>query len=125
MTSDDSLIINHDPDFKGLEIEKRTYAELLKFPLSNGEKIPTLREYLRAGMQKNNHTKLICEIKPSGISKERGKQIAVKVVSMVNELGAAKITEYISFDYDILLQVLAIEKTAITFYLAEIKIQHN
>src|SRR5687767_8558938 len=37
MTSDDSLIINHDPDFRGLEIEKSTYAELLKFPLSNGE----------------------------------------------------------------------------------------
>jgi glycerophosphoryl diester phosphodiesterase len=66
MTSDDSMVINHDPGFHKLEIEKTTYAQLLAFKLSNGEKIPTLREYLLAGKTNNPGTKLVVEIKPSG-----------------------------------------------------------
>ena len=76
MTADDSLVINHDPDYHKLPIEKINYADLAVFKLSNGEKLPTLREYILAGMKDNNATKLICEIKPSEISKERGTAIA-------------------------------------------------
>ena len=71
MTADDSLIVNHDPHYNKLLIEKTTYAELEKFKLSNGEKLPTLREYILAGIKNNTTTRLVCEIKPSA-SKERG-----------------------------------------------------
>lgn len=118
MTSDDSLVINHDPHFNGLEIEKQPYAILAKYTLKNGEKLPTLREYLLAGMTGNSHTRLVCEIKPSEISKERGKQIAVKVLSLVEELRAAPMVQYISFDYGILQQILQLNNKAITQYLA-------
>jgi glycerophosphoryl diester phosphodiesterase len=118
MTSDDSLVIDHDPHFNGLEIEKQLYATLIKKTLKNGEKLPTLREYLLAGLAANKHTRLVCEIKPSEISKERGKQIAVKVLSLVNELHAAHMVQYISFDYGILQQILQLNNKAITQYLA-------
>jgi beta-glucanase (GH16 family)/glycerophosphoryl diester phosphodiesterase len=118
MTADDSLVINHDPVFQGLEIEKQPYAALTKYKLGNGEKLPTLYEYLRAGLDGNQHTRLICEIKPSEISKERGKQIAVKVLQMITAMKAGSMVEYISFDYGILQQILAINKNAITHYLA-------
>lgn len=117
MTADDSLIINHDPHYNKLEIEKTTYTELTKFNLSNGEKLPTLREYILAGKVNNKDTKLICEIKPSGISKERGKAIAVKTVNLFKELKAAGNVIYISFDYDILKQILTVNPNANTQYL--------
>jgi glycerophosphoryl diester phosphodiesterase len=117
MTADDSLVINHDPDYNKLPIEKTNYADLIKFKLSNGEFFPTLKEYILAGMQNNTSTRLVCEIKPSTISKERGKLIAAKVVSLVHELKARHMVEYISFDYDILLKIIEIDPKAVTHYL--------
>jgi glycerophosphoryl diester phosphodiesterase len=117
MTSDDSLIINHDPHYNRLEIEKTTYSQLSATRLSNGEPLPLLRQYLLAGMEGNTHTRLVLEIKPSGISKERGKNIAGKCVALVQELGAAPITVYISFDYDILKKIKEVDGNAITQYL--------
>lgn len=117
MTADDSLIINHDPHYHKLEIEKTSFAELSAFKLSNGEKLPTLREYLLTGLANNQQTRLVLEIKPSGISKERGKLIAGKVVSLVRELKAEPMIVYISFDYDILKRIIEIDSKAITQYL--------
>ena len=117
MTADDSLIINHDPHFNKLEIEKTTYDVLVQHQLSNGEKLPTLREYLESGLTNNKHTRLVLEIKPSGISKERGKLIAERVVKMVKELEAVSMTVYISFDYDILKKIVELDPAASTQYL--------
>ena len=64
MTADEVLVVNHDGDFEGMEIEESTYAQLLTKKLPNGEKIPTLKEYLAEGM-KQTGTKLILEFKPS------------------------------------------------------------
>ena len=117
MTADDSLIINHDSSYHELPIEQTKYKDLFKLPLSNGEKLPTLREYLLAGTKEIHPTKLIIEIKPSEVSKERGKRIARKVVSLVHELNIQARVAYISFDYDILLEILKTDKQAITQYL--------
>jgi len=112
MTADDSLVINHDPHHNRLEIEKTSFAELRHFPLANGEPLPTLRSYLLAGMERNTHTRLVLEIKPSGISKERAKIIAGKVWQLVNELKAAPWIVYISFDYDILKELRRLDPQA-------------
>ncbi len=117
MTADDSLIINHDPHYNKLEIEKTSFTALSQFRLSNGEALPTLREYLIAGLAGNTQTRLVLEIKPSGISKERGRLIAEKVLSLVKELKAEPMIVYISFDYDILKKILEIDSKAITQYL--------
>jgi glycerophosphoryl diester phosphodiesterase len=112
MTADDSLVINHDPHHNRLDIEKTTFAELRHFPLANGEPLPTLRSYLLAGMDNNIHTRMVLEIKPSGISKERAKIIAGKVWQLVNELNAAPWIVYISFDYDILKELRRLDPQA-------------
>lgn len=117
MTADDSLIVNHDPHFHGLEIEKVGYAQLAQSKLPNGETLPTLREYLQEGRKNNTTTWLVLEIKPSGISKERGLKLAEKSVAMVREMGTAAMMVYISFDYDILQKVRELEPSAITQYL--------
>lgn len=117
MTADDSLIINHDANYNKLPIEKTNYADLITFKLSNGEKLPTLREYIRAGIKKNKSTRLVCEIKPSVISTERGKVIAAKVVKLVHELKAEQMVVYISFDYDMLKKIMEINPHATSQYL--------
>ncbi len=117
MTSDDSLVINHDPRFQSRVIEKSTYRELTQAKLSNGEPFPTLREFLTAGIQNNHTTRLVVEIKPSLISKERGRLVAERVVKLVDELKATPRVVYISFDYDILKKVLQLHPTAPTQYL--------
>ncbi|MDP2089434.1 MAG: family 16 glycosylhydrolase [Flavobacteriaceae bacterium] len=117
MTADDSLIVNHDPHYNKLPIEKTNYADLIAFKLSNGEKLPTLREYILTGVENNISTRLVCEIKPSEISKERGKTIAAKVVQLVHKLKAQHKVEYISFDYDILKKIIEIDPKASTQYL--------
>ena len=115
-TADDSLVINHDAHYNKLPIEETNYADLIKFKLSNGEKLPTLNEYILEGKRNNKHTLLVCEIKPSQISKERGRMTALKVVETVKKLKAEKITCYISFDYEILKQIRQVDnKTSLQY----------
>lgn len=117
MTADDSLVINHDPDYKGIKIEKATFHELRRIPLSNGEIIPTLREYLQSGKQGNKATRLVLEIKPSAGGKERGSRIAEKVVAMVRELHLESMVYYISFDFNVLLRIRELNPKAHLQYL--------
>ena len=106
MSADDSLVINHDPTHNKLEIEKTNYAELIQHPLSNGEKLPTLREYLLAGVENNTHTDLVLEIKPSGMGSERAQKSVDRVVDLVKELKPSFRIVYISFDYNMCLHLL-------------------
>ncbi len=117
LTADDSLIINHDPTYFKLPIEKTTYAELEKHRLSNGEKLPTLYEYLTEGLKNNTTTRLICEIKPSAISNERGQLVAEKVIRLVQKMKAEAMVVYISFDAGILKKLIEIDPSVNTQYL--------
>ena len=117
MTADDSLVINHDAEYFGMPIENTSYRDLTVFKLSNGENLPTFSEYIKAGLANNTSTRLICEIKPSEISKERGLAIADKVVKAVNGLNASEMLVYISFDYDVLKKIIALNPQANTQYL--------
>lgn len=99
MTADEVLVVNHDGDFEGMEIEESTYEQLLTRKLPNGEKIPTLKEYLAEGM-KQQGTKLILEFKPSGISVERSEKIGELSVQTVKEMKAEKWVDYITFSYE-------------------------
>ncbi len=116
LTTDDSLVVNHDPHYAGLTIEKSTYTQLATTKLSNGEILPTVYNYLQTGMQQTK-TRLVLEIKPSTISKERGQYLAEKVVELVKQLKAEPWIMYISFDYDILKKVIELQPDAETAYL--------
>ena len=116
MSVDDTPLINHDPQYHGHDIEKTSYRDLSQIKLSNGEVLPTLRQFLLAGLENNRSTRLVVEIKPSA-SKERGKIIAEKVVQLVSQLNARSMVVYISFDYDILKKVHELDPQASTQYL--------
>jgi len=100
MTLDSVLVVNHDPAFLGMPISKSTYAQLLSKKLSNGESIPTAESYLKAG-KKQKGTKLIFEIKPQNMGKERDMYLAQRCLQLVRDLKCEQWVEYISFGYDI------------------------
>ncbi len=116
MTSDSILVVNHDADFQGLKISSVTYKELLTKKLSNGESIPTLEQFLKAGV-KQKKTKLILEIKVSNVSPEWDRETTDRAVKLVRKLKANDWVDYISFGYDILLRVLELDPKAKVAYL--------
>jgi glycerophosphoryl diester phosphodiesterase len=116
MTADGKLVVNHDADYLGMPIETSTYKELRRKKLPNGEKIPTVKEYLKKGM-KQTGTKLILEIKPSQISVERSKEIATKSLNEVRRMKAEKWVDYITFSYDAGLKVIELDPNANVAYL--------
>lgn len=97
-TKDNIAVVNHNGDFLGKDIATSTYQELLDYKkLSNGESIPTLVEYLKAGM-KQKKTKLILEVKPQK-TQEREEALTKSVIATVNELKATPWIEYITFSH--------------------------
>ncbi|MFI8377438.1 glycerophosphodiester phosphodiesterase family protein [Leeuwenhoekiella sp. NPDC079379] len=117
MTSDDSLVITHGPNYHKMPIEKTRYKDLIKVKLPNGEKLPTLYEFINAGMRANNTTRFFCEIKSSSQSQERGLYIADKVYKTFTDLKAQRMVTFISFDYEILKSLLKRDSLVDTQYL--------
>ena len=99
MTKDGILVINHDEQHGKMEISETDFSDLRKLKLSNGEKLPTLKDYLKQG-KKEASVKLIIEIKPSK-SKDRENEIVTKVLKTVKELRLDSQSDYISFSLNI------------------------
>lgn len=116
LTKDDVLVVCHDHDFYGLDIEQLTYNELLAKKHPNGESIPTAEEYILAGL-KQKKTKLIYELKTSRISKDRTKQAVELSLALVKKLKANKMVEFIAFDYDACLKFRELDKKVKIHYL--------
>ena len=117
MTLDSILVVFHDPHFQNLNIRSTRYSDLVKFKLANGEDLPTLEEYISAGVKKNHSTGLVCEIKPVKAHSLR-KYIARKVVEIVDSLKAGPyVNSYISFDYQILKEIHNLDRSVKTQFL--------
>lgn len=100
LTADEVVVLNHDPDFMGMDIESSTYAMLLSKTLPNGEHIPTLEQYLLEG-RKQYQTKLILEAKPSKVSVLRSIKLAEACINLVQKHKMQDWMEYISFSWEI------------------------
>ena len=93
ITADDSLVVFHNLTHHGLTIKDSKYADLIKYPLKNGEKIPTFREYLTEVM-KQNRTKLVVDVKTM-ISDEYSIRLGREIVRVINEMGAMEWCEFL------------------------------
>ena len=98
LTADNVLVIFHDNDIQGKHIQSCTYDELKDLQLSNGEKLPTLEQYLKRAKKLKN-VRLILELKAHE-TPERNREAAKAVVDMVKRMKLAKRTDYISFNMD-------------------------
>lgn len=116
LTKDDVLVINHDNDFYGIDIATSTYEELLTKKHPNGEKIPTLTEYLKEGL-KQKDVKLVLELKTNKLGTERTLKAADLAIATVKELKAKNAVEYIAFSYDACVRLRELDKKAKIHYL--------
>jgi glycerophosphoryl diester phosphodiesterase len=98
LTSDNILIIFHDRNIDSIDIQQTPYDDLKNITIANGEKIPTLDQYLECAKTLKN-TKLIFELK-SHSTPERDREAAKYSVDMINEKGLTKQTEYITFSLE-------------------------
>ena len=116
MTADNFLVINHDNKWNGLVIQKNTLNDLREKNLSNGESLPFLNDFLKI-IGEQNRTKLILEIKSSVRGKEWTDSTVLKVVNLVHQTKTQKWITYISFDYEMLKEILRLDATANVQYL--------
>lgn len=94
LTADGELAVNHDAQFEGADMETSTLARLQGLKLSNGETMPSLREYLEAG--RDCSVRLILELKELS-SPQRETEAVEKIVAMADSLGLSSRMDYISF----------------------------
>ena len=102
ISTDGVVFVNHDRVFKGCEIQKSTAKECKKVVLDNGEKMPTLKNYLKT--VKKGKCQLVCEIKTHK-DPERQKACVSEVLRLVKKAGLEKRTDYIAFSWDACLQL--------------------
>ena len=99
MTADGVMVVSHGPKLESIpDVQKATYKEVKKVRLKNGEKVPTLKQYLKQG--KKGNIKLIFELKvhPAG---EIENEAVRKSVEMVKKLNlSSNEVEFISFSLE-------------------------
>ena len=94
MTADGELVVNHDKVFHGVNMETSTFEEVRAITLNNGEKLPTLDEYLAKGKQLG--VRLVLEMKSlSDFNHED--ECAAKIVRKLKHYGVLDRTDIIAF----------------------------
>jgi glycerophosphoryl diester phosphodiesterase len=116
LSSDDVIVLSHDPSIGGKEVEETTAEELSEIPLKNGDFVPTLEEQIRY-IKTQNKTKLVIEIKGT----DKGKAIADSVVFLVHRMRAQAWVDYISFGIEYLIRVKELDPAAKVLYLGSDK----
>lgn len=114
LSKDGVVVLNHDNDLDGMIVEKTNLNKLLKVELANGEKIPTLQEYLDI-VKKQNKTRLVMELKSN--NNLNALLLVDEVIKIINENHAQAWVDYISFDLKALLRLRAYDNTAHLAYL--------
>lgn len=110
ITQDGVAVVNHNLDINGKVVENSTYKSIKKEKLSNGEKIPTLEQYLTEGV-KHPQMKLILELKDHAEDINDDRAVA-EVIRIVNKFhffdnlkpGESPQIEFISFNFDMCLE---------------------
>ncbi len=96
-TADNVLVVYHDNDIQGKNIQTSNYEELKDLRLNNGETLPTLESYLKRAC--DLEVRLVFELK-SHATPERNREAARASVEMIKRMGLEKRTDYISFNLD-------------------------
>lgn len=88
---DGVLVISHDKMYSGLDITKSTYEQLAQIPLSNGEILPTLDDFLVEVGNSPTITKLVIELKSNATVND--------VLDAVNRRGLIGKVIFITYSY--------------------------
>jgi glycerophosphoryl diester phosphodiesterase len=119
MTNDSILIVLHDGQMNGVKVEEAPYAAVKDFVLSNGETLPTLREYLEAAKRTKN-IRLVLELKisSSAATPEWICEAVRRVVQLVREKKLQLRTDYITFHLEAAKEFIRLAPEADVYYLS-------
>ena len=116
LTSDGGLVVNHDlKTLDGLKIEETDFKTITKSKLKNGETVPSLKDYLKAG-KKLKPMILVLELKTQS-TPERNIELAKKVVDMVKSMKMEGQVEYIAFSNLVGTEIIRLDPNAKVAYL--------
>lgn len=116
ITSDGVVIVNHDSSIGEKLIEACTYKDLKKSLLPNGERRPTLKQYLKQAHK--NKGRLVIEIKEHNVNPTQNEQRVVHaVLKLVQKCKMKKQVEYISFSMNVCTLLKSIDSTVKVSYL--------
>lgn len=115
ITADDEAVVNHDDSIGGYHISSSTSDLLSNVHLANGEPLPTLSDYLKAGSRCDG-IQMILEIKPHW-AKQQEEMVTRITVDKVRAYNMQARTEYISFSLNVCEQLVSLEPTALVSYL--------
>lgn len=116
ITKDGVCVVNHDADVNGVNIEDNDYKKIEHMRLNNGEKLPTLADYLKAG-RKHPKLQLILDIKPHKTTENEDRCID-ETLKLVKKYGMEKQVEFISFSKNVCKQLAIKAKGSKIQYLA-------
>lgn len=105
ITQDGVCVVHHDADIEGIRIEDAKYEDIREMRLSNGEKLPTLEQYLWLG----SHLlpmKLVLEVKPHS-TPEADDRCVDEVLRLVKKYCVVDQTDYISFSMRVCERLMA------------------
>lgn len=117
MTTDGVLVVCHGPQVGTIQnVQQATFSEVMGITLPNGEKVPTLEQFLKAGKkgfkvkQADGSTKLVklplvLEIKNPALV-EHEAEIVSKVAYMLKKMKMLDQVSIISFSYGVCLQAV-------------------
>lgn len=105
MTTDGKLMVNHDPVRNNVTIRTSTYKQCKDLTIGNGEKMPTLDDFLKIMQETNSPTKLIIEIKEASGEYTYNERAAEETVKLVKRYNVQDKVEYISFSWEACLKV--------------------
>ncbi|MBQ4280294.1 MAG: glycerophosphodiester phosphodiesterase [Rikenellaceae bacterium] len=115
VTADGVPVIHHDDRIGERRIEDTPYRELRSHRLSNGEKLPTLRQYLKTGAGQRD-TRLILEMKAHS-TPEKERQAARIILDEVRRSPAAPSVDYITFSKVMADEIVRLDPAARVYYL--------
>lgn len=108
LTSDGKIIVNHDPDIEGLDINKTAFETLSAKLLKNGERHPDFASYVDQAAKHTDKTILVCEIKKQS-SPQMEDELVEKAFATLKEKGMfdpAKVI-FISFSLHVCQKIAA------------------
>lgn len=94
-TKEGRLIVNHDRRFGGMDLYADSFQSCRRLKLKNGERIPTLIEFLKTARKKTN-LRLIFELK-SLPTKQEENLAAKEIAELIKDLGVLDRTDFIAF----------------------------
>ena len=104
VTSDGVAVVYHDAAIDGKRFEQAPYADFREVRLRNGERLPTLAEYLAEG-KKYPKLKLILEIKSARSAEHERRSVEI-IMREVEQAGVARQVEYIAFSRRVVEELL-------------------